>query len=336
MTVSSGSTASNRAELSSTARLITGQRILCTLGNLSPEFAKLPLAELRRVYDTYDLVFGSGSRADVSTQDMQIPLGVQQLGIRIYRPTQAKPRLTLVYFHGGGYVIGGLQSHHGFCSLLAGRAGINLIAVDYRRAPESPFPGPLEDGLGAYNWVVDHAAELGLKDTKIGVGGDSAGGNLAAVLSMQTFSGIIEGQLSAVPAFQFLLYPWVDLDSLSDSIKRFGKGLLLTESTMKFFRHNYLLGADSGAVSASSPMAWENLADTPDTLIVTAEYDVLRDEGLAFVDKLVEGQVKVIHQHMPDCTHGFISMGRFSRATRNRLQQLCDMLGDYSRQSESG
>ena len=191
----------------------------------------------------------------------------------------------------------------------------------------------MEDGLGAYNWVVDHAAELGLKDTKIGVGGDSAGGNLAAVLSMQTFSGIIEGQLSAVPAFQFLLYPWVDLDSLSDSIKRFGKGLLLTESTMKFFRHNYLLGADSGAVSASSPMAWENLADTPDTLIVTAEYDVLRDEGLAFVDKLVEGQVKVIHQHMPDCTHGFISTGKFSPATRKRLNEVADILTQYAEAS---
>lgn len=314
-------------------KLIMGQRMLCALGNLGPEFAKLPLTELRRVYDTYDQLFGTGARADVSTEDRFIVLGEHQLGVRIYRPTQARPSLSMVYFHGGGYVIGGLKSHHSFCSLLAAQAGINLIAVDYRRAPESPFPGPIEDGLAAYNWVVDQAAELGIENTKIGLGGDSAGGNLAAVLAMQTFTGIIEGQLSALPAFQFLLYPWVDMDHQSESIKRFGKGLLLTESTMEFFRDNYLLAADQAAVSASSPMSCENLSAIPDSLIVTAEYDVLRDEGLAFVDKLVQAQVNVSHQHLPDCTHGFISMGRFSPATRRRLQQVCAMLADYGAQA---
>jgi acetyl esterase len=174
---------------------------------------------------------------------------------------------------------------------------------------------------------------LGIENTKIGLGGDSAGGNLAAVLAMQTFTGIIEGQLSALPAFQFLLYPWVDMDHQSESIKRFGKGLLLTESTMEFFRDNYLLAADQAAVSASSPMSCENLSAIPDSLIVTAEYDVLRDEGLAFVDKLVQAQVNVSHQHLPDCTHGFISMGRFSPATRRRLQQVCAMLADYGAQA---
>ncbi|MDA8786382.1 alpha/beta hydrolase [Porticoccaceae bacterium] len=317
-------------------KLITGQRILCTLGNLGPEFARRPLGELRRIYDTYDRVFGSGSRSDVSTEDRQIPLGERQIGVRIYRPIHAKPALTMVYFHGGGYVIGGLKSHHGFCSLLAGQAGINLIAVDYRRAPESPFPGPIEDGLGAFNWVVDQAAELGIENTKIGVGGDSAGGNLAAVLSMQTFGGVVEGQLSAPPAFQFLLYPWVDMEHQSESVKRVGKGLLLTENTMTFFRDNYLLDADNAAVRTSSPLAWKHLEDTPDTLIVTAEYDVLRDEGLAFVDKLVQAQVNVSHQHLPDCTHGFISMGRFSPATRNRLLQVSAMLADYGAQGAAG
>ena len=314
-------------------KLITGQRILCTLGNLGPELSALPLRVLRRVYDNYDVLFGGGSRADVSTEELQIPLGQSQLGIRVYRPTQSKPALTLVYFHGGGYVIGGLKSHHSFCSLLAGQAGINLIAVDYRCAPESPFPGPIEDGLAAYNYVVDHAQELGIAETKIGVGGDSAGGNLAAVLALQSFAGVISGQLSASPAFQFLLYPWVDMSGQADSIKRYGKGLLLTEKTMKFFRHNYLLGADIAAAEAVSPLEWERLDKIPDTLIVTAEYDVLRDEGLAFVDRLVQAGVDVSHQHLPDCTHGFISMGRFSPATRNRLRQVSTMLADYGAQT---
>lgn len=310
-------------------KLITGQRVLCALSNLSPGFAKLPLPALRRFYDSYDKLFGSGSRTDVSCEDRRTPVGEQQIPIRIYRPVAVVPTLTMVYFHGGGYVIGSLKSHHGFCSLLAGRAGINVIAVDYRCAPENPFPGPIEDGLGAWNWVVDHAAELGVQNTKMGLGGDSAGGNLAAVLAMQTFTSVIAGQISKAPAFQFLLYPWVDMSTEFDSIQRYGKGLLLTEDTMIFFRDNYVSEGDDALAIASSPMACADVAGTPDTLIVTAQYDVLRDEGLAFVEKLKRDNVNVIHQHLPDCTHGFISMGKFSGATRKRLAQICDLLVAY-------
>ena len=313
------------------AKLITGQRLLCTLGNIGPGMAAMSLGQMRRTYDSYDRFFGSGSRADVSTEDRLIPVGGHQIGIRIYRPTALQPTLTMVYFHGGGYMIGSLNSHHGFCSLLAGRADINVIAVDYRCAPESPFPGPIEDGLGAWNWIVEHGVDLGIGNTKIGVGGDSAGGNLAAALAMQTFTAAISGQLSAEPAFQFLLYPWVDMSGTSDSIKRFGKGLLLTKDIMDLFRSNYLPEGDTELAINSSPMACIDPSDTPDTLIVTAEYDVLRDEGLAFVEKLRQAQVNVIHKHLPDCTHGFISMGRFSGETRNRLAEVCDMLLAYSR-----
>lgn len=310
-------------------KLILGQRILCALGNIGPGLARMPVAEMRRIYDMYDQFFGSGSRADVITEDRSIPAGEHRLGLRIYRPKKINPKLSLVYFHGGGYMIGSLKSHHGFCSLLASKAGINVIAVDYRLSPEFPFPGPVEDGLQAWNWVVGHRAELGIENTRIGVGGDSAGGNLAAVLSMQTFKQVIPGALTAKPEFQFLLYPWVDMNATSESIERFGKGLLLTKETMVLFRSGYLPdGADDLAIQ-SSPMACEDMRGIPDTLMVTAEYDVLRDEGLAFADKLKEAGVSLDHQHFPDCTHGFISMGKFSGATRRRLRQLCNMLVDY-------
>jgi len=311
-------------------KLITGQRLLCTLGNTGPGMAVLPLEQMRRAYDSYDRFFGSGSRKDVSTEDRSIPVGGHQLGIRIYRPTELQPTLTMIYFHGGGYMIGSLNSHHGFCSLLAGRAGINVIAVDYRCAPESSFPGPIEDGLGAWNWIVEHGAELGIGNTRIGVGGDSAGGNLAAVLAMQTFTMAISGQLSAEPAFQFLLYPWVDMSGASDSIERYGSGLLLTKDVMGLFRRNYLPEGTAELAINSSPMACIDPSGTPDTLIVTAEYDVLRDEGLAFVERLCKAQVNVVHKHLSDCTHGFISMGKFSGKTRNRLDEVCDMLLSYS------
>ncbi|MDG1813992.1 MAG: alpha/beta hydrolase [Porticoccaceae bacterium] len=311
-------------------KLITGQQILCMLGNLGPGLYRLPLSVFRRVYDNYDKFFGSAPRVDVGTEELRVPVAQHWLPIRIYRPKTAQPTLSMVYFHGGGYVIGGLKSHHSFCSLLAAKAGINVIAVDYRLSPESPFPAPLEDGLGVWNWVVEHSAELGIQETKIGMGGDSAGGNLAAVLAMQSFKSVISGVLSAPPAFQFLLYPWVDMGMGSESIQRYGRGLLLTEQVMIFFRNSYLPNGTEELAINSSPMACEDLNRTPDSLIVTVEYDVLRDEGLAFVEKLKRDNVNVIHQHLPDCTHGFISMGRFSAATQKRLDQVCDMLVDYA------
>lgn len=311
-------------------KLITGQRILSKLSNLGPGLSRSPLGTFRLVYDSFDQLFGSGSRSDVTTEDRSIDVGERELGIRIYRPTKAEPKLTMVYFHGGGYVIGGFKSHHGFCSLLAGQANINLITVDYRLAPESPFPGPLQDGLDAWNWVADHVAELGIEQTKIGMGGDSAGGNLAAVLSMQTFGDLLDGDLKEAPAFQFLLYPWVDMSGKSDSIQRFGKGLILTRETMSFFRDAYLPCELEPQATKSSPILCEDMSSTPDTLIVTAEYDVLRDEGLAFVGKLQRAEVSVSHLHLPDCTHGFISTGKFSPATRKRLNEVAAMFDTYT------
>lgn len=311
-------------------KLIIGQRILSKLSNLGPGLSRSPLKSFRFIYDSFDQLFGSGSRSDVTTEDRSINVGERELGIRIYRPTKTAAKLTMVYFHGGGYVIGGFKSHHGFCSLLAGQASINLITVDYRLAPESPFPGPLQDGLDAWNWVTEHATELGIEQTKIGMGGDSAGGNLTAVLSMQTFGDLLEGDLKVAPAFQFLLYPWVDISGESDSIQRFGKGLILTEETMTFFRDAYLPKQLESQAIKTSPILCEDMSKTPDTLMVTAEYDVLRDEGLAFVDKLQQAQVSVTHLHLPDCTHGFISTGKFSPATRKRLNEVAAMFDTYA------
>ena len=311
-------------------KLIIGQRILSKLSNLGPGLSRSPLKSFRFIYDSFDQLFGSGSRSDVTTEDRSINVGERELGIRIYRPTKTAAKLTMVYFHGGGYVIGGFKSHHGFCSLLAGQASINLITVDYRLAPESPVPGPLQDGLDAWNWVTEHATELGIEQTKIGMGGDSAGGNLTAVLSMQTFGDLLEGDLKVAPAFQFLLYPWVDISGESDSIQRFGKGLILTEETMTFFRDAYLPKQLESQAIKTSPILCEDMSKTPDTLMVTAEYDVLRDEGLAFVDKLQQAQVAVTHLHLPDCTHGFISTGKFSPATRKRLNEVAAMFDTYA------
>lgn len=311
-------------------KLITGQRMLCNLTGLGPGLEKLPLGRFRQLYDLYDRLFGIPRDLTVQTSDMLVPAEGHEIPIRLYRPQGDAATLSMVYFHGGGYVIGSLESHDSFCRMLASRAHINVIAVDYRLAPECKFPGPLEDSLMAWNWVVENAASLQLGSGKIGIGGDSAGGNIAAVLAMQLFSEALPGRrLSAAPAFQFLLYPLVDFGFRSESINRYGKGLVLTEAIMHFFRDSYINDEKETALVSASPILAHDLSMTPDSIIVTAEYDVLRDEGLEFVDRLRQAQVALSHLHLEDCTHQFISMARFSRATRDRLEDVCAMLANY-------
>ena len=250
----------------------------------------------------------------------------------MYRPASAPERNApaLVFYHGGGWVIGDLDTHDGLCRHLANRSGGVVVAVDYRLAPEDPFPAAVDDAIDAFTYVAAQASTLGLDPHRIAVGGDSAGGNLAAVLAMQTSGDLLQGELSVAPSFQFLLYPWVDMSGDSDSIRRFGKGLILTEDTMRFFRNAYVPKDAESQALKTSPMLCEDMSSTPDTLVVTAEYDVLRDEGLAFVEKLQQAKVSVSHLHLPDCTHGFISTGKFSPATGRRLNEVAAMLAKYA------
>jgi len=310
-------------------KLILGQRILCTLISLGPSLHKLPLAAFRKVFELLNVLLGIGvSNKSVSSKDLMVPVGDHQVAVRVYRPANSPSRRSLVFFHGGGYVIGGLESHHGFCQRLAHQAQVTVIAVDYRLAPETRFPGQLEDGLAVWHWVIDNAQSLQLDPQKIGIGGDSAGGNLATVLAMQLFAEKLPGKsISAVPAFQFLLYPMVDFRGQSASYEKYGNGLLLTKSVAHFFRDSYLTNIEDGTQVSVSPIFAADFSIAPETIIVTAEYDVLRDEGLAFVEKLQQAGVAVSHLHLDDCTHGFISLAKFSPKSRQRVDEICAMVG---------
>ena len=310
-------------------KLITGQRMLCRLTNLGPGMETLPLTNIRQLYDLCDSLFGIPRDKSVQTHDICVPNGSHEIPIRIYRP-QGAASLSMVYFHGGGYVIGGLASHDNFCRKLASQTQMNIIAVDYRLAPENKYPAALDDSLVAWNWVVDNADNLQLGSGDIGVGGDSAGGNIAAVLAMQLFSVSLPGRrLSAIPAFQFLLYPLVDFRYQSESFQRYGKGLLLTEPLAQFFHECYYGGVNKSEIDSIGLAFIENVSKAPDSIIVTAEYDVLRDEGLHLVEKLQQASVSVSHLHLEDCTHGFIALAKLSRATRHRLTDIFDMLAKY-------
>jgi len=233
----------------------------------------------------------------------------------------------MLLFHGGGYVIGILDSHDGFCRQMASQARINVIAVDYRLAPECKFPGQLQDSVAVWNWVIDNAQDLGIDPANFGIGGDSAGANIAAVLALQLFAeSLPDTTLKTKPAFQFLLYPLVDFRCQSQSYQEHGDGLLLTAPITRFFRDSYLNNSAEAQLVSVSPLLADDLSQAPETIIVTAEYDVLRDEGLAFVDKLQQAGVMLSHLHLPDCTHGFISPARFSPATRRRVTEVCSLL----------
>ena len=224
---------------------------------------------------------------------------------RLYRPSDRDDLGLLVFFHGGGWVIGDLDSHDNVCRALANGSGHAVLSVDYRLAPEHPFPAPVEDALTATRWAHAHAAELGCRADRLAVGGDSAGANLAAVVA----------QLAPVPLmFQLLVYPVTDCTRSHASYTENGEGYFLTAAGMGWFIDRYLSGSKgTPADPRVSPhfAADHVLAATPPALVITAEFDPLRDEGDAYAVRLAELGVATSHVRFGGMFHGFFSLADF-------------------------
>jgi acetyl esterase len=237
--------------------------------------------------------------------------------LRFYRGLgAADPSPALLYLHGGGWVLGDLDSHDSVCRILANAARCRVLAVDYRLAPEHPFPAALEDALAAARWLHAHAGELGVDATRIGVGGDSAGANLAAVLALL-------GRDGALPAFgyQALIYPVTDLSCAHDAHRREMPDIGLTPAAMRWFIAHYL-GEASPDDWRVSPLRAESLAGTPPAFVVTAGHDPLCDEGEAYARRLADEGEPVTHRHLPDQIHGFVAMGGAIAAAGRVLGEL--------------
>jgi acetyl esterase len=227
--------------------------------------------------------------------------------LRVYRPlgSRADERLpVLVYFHGGGWVIGDLDTHDVLCRELATHAGCAVVAVDYRLAPEHRFPAAADDAIAATRWVRDHAGALGLDASRLAVGGDSAGGNLATVVALAA-----RDAGDPPLAFQLLIYPGTDMRRLTESHRTNGQGYLLTSDTIAYFMNHYLDPAHYTDWRAS-PLLREDLARLPPALVLTAGYDPLRDEGLAYADRLTAAGNVATQVCFDRQIHGFITMGR--------------------------
>ncbi len=239
-------------------------------------------------------------------------------------PVQESALPVLVYFHGGGWVIGDLDTHDTLCRELANGSGSAVVAVDYRMGPENRFPAAVDDCLAATRWVHDNAASLGLDASRLAVGGDSAGGNLAAVVSILARDSASAGitanaentgtaakSATTLPiAFQLLIYPSTDMRRVSASHQTNGQGYVLTADTIAYFQGHYTGDEAKYLDWRASPLLCDNLANLPPAFVMTAGYDPLRDEGLAYAQRLTEAGNRATHICFERQIHGFITMGR--------------------------
>ena len=290
-----------------------------------PPFEALTPAQARQAYAaSWDILQPSPSEvASVRDQVVDGPGG--PLTLRIYRGagTKAGERLPCqVYLHGGGWVIGNLESHDRLCRKVANVAGICVVAVDYRLAPEHRFPAALDDAAFALQWVASHAGELSIAPDRIGIGGDSAGGNLAAVLALMARDG------DAPPlVHQALLYPVVDLTAASQSYQRVTTGVPLTAATMHYFIEHYTPSASDRRDWRASPLHATSLAGTAPALVLTVAHDPLCDEGRAYAARLESEGVRVTSLHLADHVHGMLLHGKLVRASNTILDFVGAAIG---------
>jgi acetyl esterase len=244
--------------------------------------------------------------AAIAALEAQGPAG--PIPLRLYRghgAGEGRPQPALVFFHGGGFVIGDLESHDQVCRALANAAGSLVVAVDYRLAPEHKFPAAVDDAIAATRWIADNAQSLGIDARRLAVGGDSAGGNLAAVVALDA-----RDRGSPALAFQLLVYPATDMAMSLPSHERHADQLPLRRATMQWFLGHYLRDAADGADWRASPLRAASFRNLPPTLVATAGFDPLGDEGEAYARALAEAVVPVVHRRFDGQIHGFLTMGR--------------------------
>ena len=259
----------------------------------------------QKIRDFYDTTAGLLQKRPprMKTIDHQIDLGDDQMRIREYIPKNFKGNdHSMLYFHGGGFSIGSIRTHDPVCKFLSEMLGWKIFSVEYRLAPEHRFPVPLEDCDKSMDWLIENADQFEIDINKIAIGGDSAGGNLAACLCIKR---IEEGKTQ--PERQILFYPAVDTGGDYESIKTFTDGyFLLTKELLEWFGNNYLDESDHTNIYAA-PMNYDKLEMVPPALIITAGFDPLRDEGKAYAEMLQKNGVKVDYKEYPSLIHGFLN-----------------------------
>ena len=291
-----------------------------------PAFETMSPDEARAAYAAGRPVLQPPAEEVASVRDLSIPGPSTPVPLRVYRGAGTADGAVLdclLYLHGGGWVVGDLESHDGVCRRLANLAGCLVVAVDYRLAPENLFPAAVEDAAAALQWVADNAASLGTDRHRIALGGDSAGGNLAAVLALM-------GRDGAAPAavFQLLFYPATDFAMETKSYAEVTDDVPLTAATMHWFADHYVPTPSARRVWQASPALATSLAGTPPAFVLTVGHDPLADEGIAYAQRLEREGVRVTALHLSDQPHGILTMGQVIGATEMVLQLAAAALRD--------
>lgn len=289
------------ASLDDTARLILGMQKTARI----PAWSDLSPERSRRLFDSSGALLAPRAAPLESVTDITLDGANTSLPARVYRPYGlAANSPALVYFHGGGFVLGSITSHDPVCRTLAATAGCQVISVEYRLAPEHAFPAANEDAVAAFRSVIRRAESLSIDPSKLAVGGDSAGGYLSAQVAIATLKD------ERRPALQLLIYPAVDFTMSSPSIRALGDGLFLEERTMRWFLDHFVPASVDRASPDVSPLHHpiESLRGLPPAHVHTAGFDPLRDEGIAYATKLRDAGVEVEHKHYPTLVHGYLNI----------------------------
>lgn len=277
----------------------------------APEFIDLPIAQTRAAaYERPSLAGPINERVRINNRLIAGPTG--DLLIRIYTPPTPGPHRGLVFLHGGGWVFFSIDFYDAQLSNLSEASDSVIIAVNYQKAPEHKFPIPHDDSHAALAWTFANAAKLGIDPTRIGIGGDSAGGNLAAGVALR-----VRDESSYKLAYQLLIYPCLGLDFESDSFNSNAVGYGLTKRSMSWVWGLYLDFSKDARNPYAVPLSATDLAGLPPTIIMTAEYDVLRDDGVRYAAALREAGNRVIEKDFAGMIHGFFNYGAYIDETAN-------------------
>jgi acetyl esterase len=287
------------------------------LDTLTPAVAREEIRRNARIFA------GSPIEMDaVVTRTIPGPAG--PIPVRLYKPHETvPPRPLIVYYHGGGWVVGGLDTHDATCRHLADETNAAVLAIDYRLAPEHRFPAAVEDAVAAFEWAVREATSLDCDPSRIGVAGDSAGGTLAAVVAqLATRAG------GPKPAVQLLIYPVTDLSTKHASYRLFSQGFFLTEAEMDWYRGHYLPDETAARDPRASPLLATDLSGLPPAVVLTAGFDVLRDEGEAYAGRLKDAGVPVELRRTAGQIHGFANAIGVSPTARKAMDEALGLVGD--------
>jgi acetyl esterase len=276
----------------------------------------LSVADAREMQLTRKRMLGGTPPPIANVTERSIPGPAGAIPVRLYTPEGSAPFPVLVYFHGGGWVAGNLDTHDDTCRAVANEAGCIVASIDYRLAPEHKFPAAAEDAYAATCWAAEHAAEIGADPERLAIGGDSAGGNLAAVVALMA-----RDRRGPAIVHQLLVYPVTDYSFDTPSYRDNAEGYLLTRASMEWYWGHYLASDADGDNPYASPLRAGDLSGLPPALVITAEYDPLRDEGEAYAKRLREAGVPVMSTCYPGMIHGFFGQFQLLDQGKEAIRQ---------------